>query len=88
MIITEKLYLHYVGDILVISDAACPPNMRQLHPRAFLMADDRPATAARLRRWLIRHELDEIAEAMKISRSAAHRLRKAMDISPRGSYEK
>jgi len=89
IILEEGLHAAKIGGILIISDA--PIEARPLHPQALVLASSIEALAATtvaLRRFLEKHELDEIAGAMKISRSSAHRLRRALGISKRGPYEK
>lgn len=86
--ITEGLYAHKAGTTLIISDQPQIDRATQVHPKLLIVAQDHARTKRQLRQWLSCHQLDEIAAAMKISRSAAHRLRAAMGITKRGSYSK
>lgn len=87
--ITEGLYLHRAGDTLILSDRPQPLlRTTALHPKILIVSNDQTQLKSVLRHWLSSHQLDEISVAMKISRSAAHRLRAAMGITKRGSYAK
>lgn len=86
--IQEGLYTHRAGATLIISDQPQLPRTTALHPKVLIIAEDHAALKHQLRKWLSTHQLDEIAAAMKISRSAAHRLRAAMGITKRDGYAK
>ena len=84
--ITDGLYAHRAGTTLIISDQPQLARITAPHAKVLIIADDHANLKRHLRRWLSSHQLDEIAAAMKISRSAAHRLRAAMGITKRGPY--
>lgn len=86
--ITDGLYTHRAGTTLIISDQPKLTRATAPHAKILLIAEDHAGLKRQLRQWLDSHQLDEIAAAMKISRSAAHRLRAAMGITKRESYSK
>lgn len=86
--ITKGLYAHRAGTTLILSDQQELPRTTALHPKVLIIAKDHAALKHQLRRWLSGHQLDEIAAALSISRSSAHRLRAAMKITKRDSYRR
>lgn len=86
--IADGLYAHRAGTTLILSDEPHMTRTSAPAPKILIVAKDHAAFNSRLRRWLSSHQLDEIAAATNISRSAAHRLRAAMGIKPRGGYSK
>lgn len=84
--IIDGLYTHRAGAILIITDQPDLPRATCACPRIVIIAEDHAPVKRRLRQWLATRQLDDIAEAINISRSTAHRLRAAMGVTKRGSY--
>lgn len=86
--ITDGLYAHRAGGTLIITDQPNLPRATEAQPRILIIAEDHAPVKRRLRQWLATRQLDDIAEAINISRSTAHRLRAAMGVTKRDSYTK